>query len=183
MEARLIPSYLQEAGEKLVQMVQGSSSETVMICRSLQLHICSIYCFFSPRRKRNCSKHPSPVLCKREDLDHKNLSYRPVQSILGKPWSLSSLQIQERLQMLTAAFEFCLCNSQPSSAFSSLLNSNTAKDVLTVRTLLAFFVKQCLPQGSPTMNVGALSSSKVPISCVKCHKMNMEDVASLWEDK
>jgi len=49
--------------------------------------------------------------------------------------------------MLQAAFEFCLCNSELSSAFSSSLNSNTTSDVLIVSPLPASLVKQVFPQG------------------------------------
>lgn len=89
---------------------------------------------------------------KRENSNHKIPFIghcRVFLDSLGGLLLVSSLQIQDRLQMLKAAFEFCLCNSEPSSAVSSCLNSNTAKDILTVSTLPAFFMKQSVCHRDP----------------------------------
>lgn len=90
-----------------------------------------------------------PILCKRENSNHKifHLGHCRFLDTLGDLLLVSSLQIQDRHQMLKAAFEFCLCNSELSSAFSSSLNSNTTSDVLIVSPLPAFLVKQVFPQG------------------------------------
>lgn len=107
VEARIIPNYSWEEGEKL------------------------------------------PILCKRENSNHKifHPGHCRFLDTLGDLLLVPSLQIQDRHQMLQAAFEFCLCNSELSSAFSSSLNSNTTSDVLIVSPLPASLVKQVFPQG------------------------------------
>lgn len=96
--------------------------------------------------------------------------------------SLSSLQIQVRLQVLTVTFEFCLCSREPFSAFASPWNSNTAKNALAVGTLPALLRNQCLPQGPLTANAGALPSSKVSVFSVQLHKRSMENMPISWKD-
>lgn len=76
-----------------------------------------------------------PIFCNHKAF---HLGHCRFLDTLGGLLLVSSLQIQDRHQMLKAAFEFCLCNSELSSAFSSPLISNTTSDVLTVSTLPAF---------------------------------------------
>lgn len=122
---------------------------------------------------------------KRENSNHRILYIghcRVFLDSLGGLLLVSSLQIQDRLQMLKAAFEFCLCNSEPSPAFSSCLNSNTAKDIMTVSTLPAFFVKQSVCHRDPLWwMLEYFLQGKWPYGMYTALRPT-QDVVTLWKD-
>lgn len=127
-----------------------------------------------------------PISCKKWENSNHRILYighcRVFLDSLGGLLLVSSLQIQDRLQMLKAAFEFCLCNSEPSPAFSSCLNSNTAEDIMTVSTLPAFFVKQSVCHRDPLWwMLEYFLQGKCPYGMYTALRPT-QDVVTLWKD-
>lgn len=127
-----------------------------------------------------------PISCKKRENSNHKIPYighcRVFLGSLGGLLLVSSLQIQDKLQMLKAAFEFCLCNSEPSPAFSSCLNSNTAKDIMTVSTLPAFFVKQSVCHRDPLWwMLEYFLQGKWPYGMYAALRPT-QDVLTLWKD-